>query len=209
MHESGQKLHMPKTTPDWTFETRYKGAVCGVDEAGRGPLAGPVVASAVILNPHNTPEGLNDSKALSGAAREHLLNIILQTSHVAVGIAEPEEIDRINILAASMIAMQRAVAGLPDLPEAALIDGNKAPDLGCKVETIVKGDAKSLSIAAASIVAKVTRDKLMVRANDRFPGYGFARHKGYPTQYHRDQLNILGPCPIHRRSYAPVKLAKL
>ena len=197
---------MPKHAPDLTFETRHMAPVCGVDEAGRGPLAGPVVAAAVILGPDNIPEGLNDSKALSQSAREHLLNVISVMCEVGIGIAEPEEIDRMNILAASMIAMKRAVDALPTPPRVALIDGNRAPDLACDIETIVKGDAKSLSIAAASIVAKVTRDRLMIEAELRFPGYGFARHKGYPTQFHRDQLKRLGPCPIHRRSFTPVKI---
>ena len=194
-------------TPDWSFEGLYDGPVCGVDEAGRGPLAGPVVACAVILNSKNIPEGLNDSKALSEKKREHVLNAILQTAHVSLGIAEPEEIDRINILAASMTAMQRAVAGLPVRPTAALIDGNRAPDLGCPAQAIVKGDAKSLSIAAASIVAKVTRDRLMVLAQRRFPGYGLAQHKGYPTKLHRETLMQIGSSPIHRFSFAPVTAA--
>lgn len=200
---------MPKLVPDWSFEALYEGPVCGVDEAGRGPLAGPVVASAVILDPNKIPKGLNDSKALSESRREYLLNEILQTSHVAIGVAEPEEIDRVNVLAASMIAMQRAVAGLAAMPVAALIDGNRAPDLSIPAQAIVKGDAKSLSIAAASIVAKVTRDRLMKQACKRFEGYGFAGHKGYPTKAHRARVAEAGPCPIHRRSYAPIKAALL
>lgn len=200
---------MPKQVPDWSFEALYQGPVCGVDEAGRGPLAGPVVASAVILDPNKFPKGLNDSKALSESRREYLLNEILHTAQVTIGIAEPEEIDRINVLAASMIAMQRAVAGLGNKPTAALIDGNRAPKLSIPAQTIVKGDARSLSIAAASIVAKVTRDRLMKLACERFGGYGFAGHKGYPTQAHRARVAEVGPCPIHRRSYAPVKAAFL
>ncbi len=196
---------MSKLSPDWSFEALYDGTVCGVDEAGRGPLAGPVVASAVILDPHNLPKGLNDSKALSATRREHMLNEIMDKASVSIGIAEPEEIDRINILAASMTAMSRAVAGLPREPIAALIDGNRMPDLRVPGQAIVKGDARSLSIAAASIVAKVTRDRLMVLADRRYPGYGFAGHKGYPTNAHREALERLGACPIHRRSYAPVK----
>ena len=200
---------MLKQTPDWSFEAPYKGLVCGVDEAGRGPLAGPVVACAVILDPKKIPDGLNDSKALSEKKREHVLNAILKNAHVSVGIAEPEEIDRLNVLAATMVAMQRAVAGLPRRPVAALIDGNRAPELRCPVQTIVKGDAKSLSIAAASIVAKVTRDRLMILADARYPGYGLARHKGYPTKAHRDALMKVGACPIHRFSFAPVHAALL
>lgn len=195
---------MPKHTPDLTYEAKYNGTVCGVDEAGRGPLAGPVVASAVILDIHNIPDGLNDSKALSVVKREYLLNAIMETAQVGIGIAEPEEIDRINILKASMIAMKRAVIALPTRTDVALIDGNRAPDLPCQFETIVKGDAKSLSIAAASIVAKVTRDRLMVLAEQRYSGYGFAKHKGYPTKAHREHLQMFGACPIHRRSYKPV-----
>lgn len=209
MQESGQKKHMPKHVPDWSFEALYDGPVCGVDEAGRGPLAGPVVASAVILCPDNLPDGLNDSKALSVSAREYLLNEILQKAEVGIGIAEPEEIDRVNILAASMIAMQRAVEDLKQIPIGALIDGNKAPELPILAQTIVKGDAKSLSIAAASIIAKVTRDRLMVLADRRYAGYGLAQHKGYPTKAHREYLAEVGPSPIHRRSYAPVKAAAL
>lgn len=197
---------MSKYIPDLKYEAQYDGTVCGVDEAGRGPLAGPVVASAVILDTHNIPEGLNDSKTLSAIKREYLLNAILETSYVGIGIAEPEEIDRVNILGASMIAMARAVYALPMTPSAALIDGNRAPDLTCHVETIVKGDAKSLSIAAASIIAKVTRDHLMRKADTRYPGYGFAKHKGYPTKAHQEHLKTLGPCPIHRHSFKPVKI---
>ena len=200
---------MSKLSPDWSFEAKYSGPVCGVDEAGRGPLAGPVVAGAVILDPHNLPRGLNDSKALSASRREYLLNEIMTCAVVGIGISEPEEVDRINVLAASMTAMRRAVEGLGTSPVAALIDGNRMPTLGIPGETIVKGDARSLSIAAASIVAKVTRDRLMVLAERRYPGYGFAVHKGYPTKAHREALQILGACPIHRRSYAPVKAALL
>lgn len=200
---------MPKDTPDWTFEAKYNGPVCGVDEAGRGPLAGPVVAAAVILDPQKIPDGLNDSKALSEIRREYLLNKIWENASVGIGIAEPEEIDRVNVLGASMIAMQRAVLSLGSTPVAALIDGNRSPDLPCEAQTIVKGDSRSLSIAAASIVAKVTRDRLMKRAHERYPAYGFDRHKGYPTQAHRDLVKSNGPCPIHRRSFAPVRDALL
>jgi len=196
---------MSKNSPDWTYESRVKGPICGVDEAGRGPLAGPVVAAAVILDPQKYPLGLNDSKVLSQKRREHLLNDLKACAHIGIGISEPEEIDRINILAASLIAMRRAVLALPVMPTFALIDGNKTPDLPCRSEAIVKGDSKSLSIAAASIAAKVTRDRLMVAADIRFPGYGFAGHKGYPTAAHRAALIDLGACPIHRRSYAPVR----
>lgn len=178
--------------------------MAGVDEAGRGPLAGPVVTAAVILDPTKVPEGLNDSKKLSEAKRERLYTEIFETSQIGVGIAEPEEIDRINVLAATMVAMQRAVADLPIGPDAILIDGNRTPDFNIPCQAIVKGDAKSLSIAAASIIAKVTRDRLMILADARYPGYGLAGHKGYPTQAHRDALEKIGASPVHRRSYAPV-----
>ena len=194
-------------TPDWSFEDRYTGLVCGVDEAGRGPLAGPVVAAAVIFPKHQAPLGLTDSKRLSHKQREHLLNIIEQTALIGIGISEPEEIDRINILQASLTAMKRAVLDLETPPAAALIDGNKLPELTLPCEAIVKGDARSFSIAAASIVAKVTRDRLMKRANARFSGYDLDRHKGYPTKAHRAQIIKLGPAPIHRFSFSPVKAA--
>ena len=189
------------------YEGHYTGLVCGVDEAGRGPLAGPVVAAAVILDPDNYPAGLNDSKKLSHARREALLAELIGCAHIGVGIAEPEEIDRNNILAATLTAMRRAVEALPVTPTAALIDGNRDPGLTCQTETIVKGDAKSLSIAAASIVAKVTRDRIMAEANLRFPRYGFAGHKGYPTAAHREAVARLGPCPVHRFSFGPVRAA--
>ena len=178
-----------------------------MDEAGRGPLAGPVVAAAVILPPESLPNSLNDSKVLSVARRELLLNEMIARDDILVslGIAEPEEIDRLNILHASMIAMRRAVTGLPVRPEMALIDGNRLPpDMPCPAQAIVKGDAKSLSIAAASIAAKVIRDRLMVEADQRFPGYGLAGHKGYPTKAHKAALQKLGASPIHRRSFKPV-----
>lgn len=198
---------MSKSQPDFSYETQVIGPVCGVDEAGRGPLAGPVVAAAVILNPESIPDGLNDSKALSEKRRERLLNAILTCPeiHVGVGICEPEEIDRLNILHASMTAMRRAVFALTVKPKTALIDGNRVPlDMPCEAQAIVKGDAKSLSISAASIVAKVIRDKIMVEADARFPGYGLAGHKGYPTKAHKEALDTLGASPIHRRSFKPV-----
>ena len=215
MQESGQKLHMPnkptlsKNVPDFTRELALIHPVCGIDEAGRGPLAGPVVAAAVILNADKIPQGLNDSKVLSQSAREHLLNELRCSAQIGIGISEPEEIDRINILAATMTAMQRAVAALPHIPAAALIDGNRCPALPCNAQSIIKGDAKSLSIAAASIVAKVTRDNLMVLANRRYPGYGFDAHKGYATKVHREAIAKLGPCPIHRFCFAPMRQGDL
>jgi len=192
--------------PDFTFETKagaHQGRnICGVDEAGRGPLAGPVIAAAVILSPDNIPEGLNDSKALSHSARERLLNILVQNAKIGIGISEPGEIDRINILWASMIAMRRAVESLNISVDYALIDGNRVPSgLPCDAHAIVKGDAKSLSIAAASIAAKVTRDRIMAEADSRFPGYGWAGHKGYPTKAHRAAVETLGRSPAHRWTF--------
>lgn len=181
--------------------------VCGVDEAGRGPLAGPVVCAAVILSATSIPEGLNDSKALSPSRRERMLNALLETAEISISVVEPPEIDALNILWASMVGMNRAVRDLG--ADYALIDGNRLPpDLQCEGQAIVKGDAKSLSIAAASIVAKVTRDRLMVEADRRYPGYGLAQHKGYPTRAHMEALERLGPTPIHRWSFAPVRKAR-
>ncbi len=202
MQESGQK-----SSPNWDYEDKFTGLVAGVDEAGRGPLAGPVVTAAVILDRKRLPTGLNDSKKLSALKREALYSEIMDCAIVGVGMAEPEEIDRINVLAATMIAMQRAVQDLRTRPVAILIDGNRVPAFDIQAQAIVKGDAKSLSIAAASIIAKVTRDAIMKRADLRFPGYGFSGHKGYPTKAHRGALLEIGPCPLHRRSYAPVRAA--
>jgi len=194
------------TAPNWYYEAKTKAnQVAGVDEAGRGPLAGPVVAAAVILDANNIPGGINDSKKLSETKREALFDIIMNCANVGIGIAEPEEIDRINILHATMCAMQRAVADLPIRPDAVLIDGNRCPHLGIQAQAIVKGDAKSLSIAAASIIAKTVRDRLMKQADQRFPGYGHTGHKGYPTKAHREALQGIGASPIHRRSYGPVR----
>ncbi|MEP6342381.1 MAG: ribonuclease HII [Maricaulaceae bacterium] len=194
-----------KYTPNWSFECQYTGHVCGVDEAGRGPLAGPVVAAAVIFPRQHAPDGLTDSKCLSHSQREHLLNIIRKTAIIGIGISEPEEIDRINILQASLTAMKRAIADLPLKADIALIDGNKCPNISIPCEAIIKGDARSFSIAAASIVAKVTRDRIMARAHQRYPAYDLDRHKGYPTKAHREKLIGHGPAPIHRLSFAPVK----
>jgi ribonuclease HII len=178
--------------------------VCGIDEAGRGPWAGPVVAAAVMLDPDNIPSGLNDSKKLSVAKREVLFPAIMKSAQVGVGMASPKEIDEINILQATYLAMSRAVAALHPPPAFALIDGNRAPPLSIKVQTIVGGDAISLSIAAASIVAKVTRDRIMHEIEALHPGYGFASHKGYGTAGHSEALKRLGPCPVHRKSFSPV-----
>lgn len=180
--------------------------VCGVDEAGRGPLAGPVVAAAVILEPGRPIAGLADSKVLSEARREALFDDIRGKALAwAVGRAEVAEIDALNILQASLLAMQRAVAGLPRAPSQALVDGNRLPELGCPARALVGGDACEPCISAASIVAKVTRDREMVALDAVYPGYGLARHKGYPTQAHLAALEALGVTPIHRRSFAPVR----
>lgn len=182
--------------------------IAGVDEAGRGPLAGPVVAAAVILDPARPVAGLGDSKAISEKRRTALALQIRQFAWVGVGIAEPEEIDRLNILQATMTAMARAVRNLPLTPGHVLIDGNRVPEgLPCSAEAIIKGDATEAAIGAASIIAKTVRDDLMLRAALRFPGYGFEAHKGYPSALHRNALITLGPCPIHRFSYAPVRAA--
>lgn len=180
--------------------------VAGIDEAGRGPWAGPVVAAAVILDPDRIPAGIADSKALDAEDREAVYPRILATSRVGVGIADVARIDRHNILNATMWAMARAVKALAVVPKLALVDGNRAPPLKCATRTIVQGDARCLSIAAASIVAKVTRDRMMVALAREFPGYGFERHKGYGTPEHAETLARLGPCPHHRRSFKPVQL---
>lgn len=198
-----------KTGPDFDLEsTAIKAgakAVCGIDEAGRGPLAGPVVAAAVILDPVNIPPGLNDSKKLTETARENLFAHILATAEVGVGVADVTRIDRDNILAATMWAMAQAVGDLATEPDLALVDGNRKPDLDCSCQTVVKGDGKSVSIAAASIIAKVTRDRIMRLIDEAYPAYGFAQHKGYGSPYHLDALARLGPCEHHRTSFAPVR----
>jgi len=180
--------------------------VCGVDEVGRGPLAGPVVAAAVILDPRYPIDGLNDSKKLTEKRRETLFTEIHEKAlALSTGRAEVEEIDAINILQASLLAMQRAVAGLSVRPDHALVDGNKLPRLPCTAEAIIGGDATVACISAASIIAKVTRDREMVVLDGKFPGYGFARHKGYPTKIHLQALQELGVTTIHRCSFGPVK----
>ena len=178
----------------------------GVDEAGRGPLAGPVYAAAVILDPDRLIPGLADSKKLSAVSREHLDRAIRTHALAwALGIATVEEIDRLNILQASLLAMQRAVASLAVVPHLALVDGNRAPALSCTVRTIIGGDATEPAISAASILAKVARDAEMQVLHARYPGYGFDRHKGYPTAAHVAALTALGASPVHRRSFGPVR----
>jgi ribonuclease HII len=182
------------------------GLVAGVDEAGRGPLAGPVVAGAVILDPHNPIDGLQDSKRLTAARREALYVEIQEKALAwAVASADVEEIDRINILQATMLAMQRAVDALQPAAEHALIDGNRCPVLACPAQAIIKGDSRVAAISAASIMAKVSRDREMLSLDLQYPGYGLAQHKGYPSKAHIEALENLGVTPIHRRSYAPVR----
>ena len=182
--------------------------IAGVDEAGRGPLAGPVVAAAVILDPARPIVGLADSKQLSPARRERLATEIRAKALAwALGRAEVAEIDRLNILQASLLAMQRAVTALHIAPEKVLVDGNRCPQLACPCQAIVKGDATVPAIGAASILAKVARDAELRELHDRYSQYDFARHKGYPTAAHLDALRRHGPCPEHRRSFAPVAAA--
>jgi ribonuclease HII len=182
------------------------GRVAGVDEAGRGPLAGPVVAAAVILDPARPLAGLRDSKQLSARQREYLYGAIVAGAVAwATGRAEVEEIDRINILQATLLAMQRAVAALQPAAEFAIIDGNRCPVLPIPARAVVRGDSLVPAISAASILAKVTRDREMVELDLRYPGYGLAQHKGYPSKAHIAALEALGPSPQHRRSFAPVR----
>ena len=200
--------------PDLALEAaaRAEGCrvVCGVDEAGRGPWAGSVVAGAVVLDAARLPDtlaaGLDDSKKLKPAVRAELFKALAAVARIGVGIASVEEIDSHNILAATLLAMGRAVADLgAPLPDLALVDGNRPPDLGCAVRTVVKGDGLSLSIAAASIVAKETRDRMMAELDLRHPGYGWARNAGYGTAEHKNALARLGVTEAHRKSFAPIR----
>ncbi len=180
--------------------------VAGVDEVGRGPLAGPVVTAAVILDPAQPIAGLADSKALTEKRREALFDEISEKALCwALGRAEVEEIDELNILQATLLAMRRAVLALDPAPQHALIDGNRCPDLPCSAEAIIKGDGSVPVISAASIIAKVSRDREMVALDAEYPGYGLAGHKGYPTKAHMAALTELGVTPIHRKSFAPVR----
>jgi ribonuclease HII len=197
------------TTPDFSLEeaafARGLSRVAGVDEVGRGPLAGPVTAAAVVLDPNNIPAGLNDSKKLTAKRREALTEEILKVADVSIAHCTVEEIDEHNILRASHIAMERAVAGLTSVPDHLLIDGNMIPSgLQILSEAIVKGDARSLSISAASIVAKTARDTIMMDLAQQFPGYGWETNAGYPSKKHREALVELGVTPHHRRSFKPV-----
>lgn len=180
--------------------------ICGVDEVGRGPLAGPVVAAAVILDPQHIPDGLNDSKKLSEKRRQELFKQLIPVCIYSVASVSATTIDAINIRQASLLAMKQAIASLEISPDHALIDGNATPlDLPCPATTLIKGDSRSLSIAAASIIAKVIRDAMMVRASQIFPGYGFEQHKGYGTKAHLSALQAQSPCSLHRKSFAPIR----
>ena len=192
---------------EWSFRvTASEAVVAGVDEVGRGPLCGPVVTAAVILDPSRPIEGLNDSKKLAESRREVLFDIIRERALAwSSGRAEVDEIDQLNILHATMLAMQRAVAGLSVQPSLVLIDGNRCPELPCVSESVVKGDSQIPEIAAASVLAKVIRDREMLKLDQQCPGYGIARHKGYPTREHLEALARLGVTPHHRRSFRPVR----
>ncbi len=182
----------------------------GVDEAGRGPLAGPVVVAAVILPVKYDLKSLDDSKRMTALKRERLVpQIEAQAIAFAVEFVTADEIDRVNILQATMNGMQRAVESLSPAPVRAMIDGNRAPNLSCEVTTVIGGDGLIPSISAASVLAKVYRDRLMLQLHEQYPGYGFDRHKGYPTPLHLERLKALGPCAIHRQSFAPVRNALL
>lgn len=197
--------------PDLKFERKYAklhaGPVAGVDEAGRGPLAGPVVAAAVILDPKCVPDGIDDSKVLTAPRRERLCAEILACAQVGIGVASVEEIDTLNIFWATMLAMTRAVEALVRPPVFVLVDGNRCPNWAHQSHAVVGGDALCLSIAAASIVAKHRRDTMMIELDALHPGYGWASNKGYGAKVHQDALRTLGPTPHHRRSFAPVAQA--
>jgi ribonuclease HII len=201
--------NVPASTPDLLFEIEAGAPhirVCGIDEAGRGPLAGPVVAAAVILDHDCFPDGLNDSKKLDEEKRETLYAELVTCAHFGIGIASVEEIDEINILWASMLAMTRALAALPHVPHFALIDGNRLPkQMPCPARAIVGGDGRALSIAAASIIAKVTRDRMMEELARAHPGYGWESNRGYSTPSHFAGLKMYGVTPHHRRSFAPIR----
>ena len=206
--KAAAKTDRPFPTLMLELEARatWNGHVCGVDEAGRGPWAGPVSAAAVILNPDDLPPGIDDSKALT-EKRRAALEPLIKTRALAwgVGFASVEEIDELNILHATGLAMRRAVEALAHPPVHALVDGNYRFKLPCPVTPVVKGDSLSLSIAAASILAKTARDRLMIEMDATYPGYGFASHTGYNAPIHQKALQTLGPCPVHRRSWAPIK----
>ncbi|NRG19760.1 ribonuclease HII [Rhizobiales bacterium] len=202
-------LDLPEAlSPEWEAEiaARFANRLAGIDEAGRGPWAGPVVTAAVILDYTRLPEGLDDSKKLTEARREALFEEICATADVSIAYASPSRIDAMNIRAATLWAMTRAAAGLQRAPQACLIDGKDTPPaLTAPSQAVIKGDGRLLAVAAASIVAKVARDRLMVRLDALAPGYGFAAHKGYGTAEHAAALSRLGPCAHHRKSFRPVR----
>ena len=205
----GALFEIHASGPDFSLEKaaikRFGGPVAGVDEVGRGPLAGPVVTAAVILDPDAIPAGLNDSKKLSEKKRNALFDQICQSAHVSIASASPDQIDAMNIRGATLWAMVRALSGLSLSPAYALFDGRDvAPGAPCPGEAVIKGDGRSLSIAAASIVAKVARDRMMMRIGRHFPGYGFETHMGYGTKAHLEGLDRLGVCLHHRRSFKPI-----
>ncbi|MDJ0685868.1 MAG: ribonuclease HII [Alphaproteobacteria bacterium] len=197
--------------PDFSLETALRpgGRVAGLDEVGRGPWAGPVTACAVVIDrtrfPDDLANALDDSKRLTAAKRDRLYALLISTVEYAIAEASVAEIDSLNILQASLLAMRRAVQALPNPPDAALVDGNRDPGLGLPTQCIVKGDGMSLSIAAASIIAKVTRDRQMARLAETYPGYGWERNAGYGVKAHRQALAALGVTPHHRRSFAPIR----
>jgi ribonuclease HII len=206
--KAAPRIDRPFPTLMLELEARatWNGPVCGVDEAGRGPWAGPVSAAAVILNPDDLPPGIDDSKALTEKRRAALEpEIKARALAWGVGFASVEEIEELNILHATGLAMCRAIEALSIQPAIALVDGNYRFKLPCDVTTVVKGDSLSLSIAAASILAKTARDRLMIELDGQYPGYGFASHKGYNAPLHQQALKALGPCPAHRPSWAPIK----
>lgn len=198
--------HIPSLSLEIDLSRAVGGPVCGVDEAGRGPWAGPVSAAAVILNPDDLPPGIDDSKALT-AKRRFEMEPVIKARALAwgVGFASVEEIAELNILHATGLAMCRAIEAMSMQPVAALVDGNYRFKLPCDVQTVIKGDSLSLSIAAASILAKTARDRMMIELDGLYPGYGFAGHKGYNAPIHSQALRTLGPCPAHRRGWAPIR----
>ena len=198
--------NIPSLSLETDLSRAVGGPVCGVDEAGRGPWAGPVSAAAVILNPDDLPPGIDDSKALTEKRRFEMEPVIKARALAwGVGFASVEEIAELNIVHATGLAMCRAIEAMSLQPVAALVDGNYRFKLPCEVETVIKGDSLSLSIAAASILAKTARDRLMIDLDAQYPGYGFAGHKGYNAPIHSKALRTLGPCPAHRRSWAPIR----
>jgi ribonuclease HII len=200
------RLQMISRVIETAHAARLDAPVCGIDEAGRGPIAGPVVAAAVILPPDFVLPGLNDSKKISARRREIMAESLHEHALTALGICSEKEIDELNILHATMLAMRRACESLARKPAFALIDGNRIPEkLPCPAEALVKGDGREACIAAASIIAKTHRDKIMCDLAVTYPGYGFERHSGYPTMAHVEALQRLGPTPVHRRTFRPVR----